>query len=270
MKLVSAKNGVKYVKSDILPCVHAFSTRIGGVSREAHTESLNLAFSRGDDRETVLRNLELFGEAVGFQARDVISVPQIHSNRVFIVDENDRGEGYFCPTELEGDGYVTDKKGIVLGVKTADCVPVLMAALDENGKAFAVGAFHAGWRGSVAKILEVGVNELIKLGAETKNIRVAIGPSICEGCYEVGEDFYETVCAELGKRTADGFICRHESDGRLHADVKRLNKSILLSLGVIEENIDICELCTSCEPNLFYSHRGMKGKRGTMLSVISL
>lgn len=270
MKIIKAQNGVEYLKSNILPCTHAFSTRIGGVSREAHTDSLNLAFGRGDEKETVLKNLELFGEGVGFSPISVISVPQIHSDRVFLVDESHAGLGYYREAGFEGDGYVTDKRGVVLGVKTADCVPILMAATDGTGTTFAVGACHAGWRGSIAHIAARTVEKLLGLGANLKNIKVAIGPSICEGCYEVGEDFYETVCSELGRERADSFIRFYEGDKKFHADVKKLNRDILLSLGIEENNIDVCELCTACHPELFYSHRGMKGKRGTMLSVITL
>lgn len=262
--LITAENGVKYYKSDIIPVPHGFSTRIGGVSREAHTSSLNLAFGRGDTDETVLENLRLFTDAVGVNAESVISRPQIHSARVIYADENMRGEGYFVPTEDGCDGYVTDCEGVTLGVKTADCVPILFC--DEA--AHVIGAVHAGWRGTAAKIAVECVSQMCSLGAKPENIRAAVGAAIHACCYEVGEDFYSSVSDIAGEDMAREFI--KMQNGRLHADIVGMNKRILLEAGLLEANIDVCPHCTACEPSVFYSHRYSKGLRGTMLSIISL
>jgi len=261
---ITAPNGVKFLRSDKLTCCHGFASRIGGVSREAHTSSLNLAFGRGDDDETVLQNLGRFADALGISPESIISRPQIHSSIVIPVDRSMRGEGYFKKTDAGCDGYVTDCPQIALGIKTADCVPILM----EDPDAHVIGAVHAGWRGTAAGIAAECVKKMCRLGASAKNIRAAIGPAIHFCCYEVGEDFLESVRGMVGSDTANRFI--RMQYGRLHADIVDLNRQILSESGVLHEQIDTSDFCTCCHPELFYSHRYTGGKRGTMLSVISL
>jgi YfiH family protein len=263
-----ADNGVCFVTSDILKSRHAFSTRIGGVSREAHTAGLNLAFNRGDSDETVLFNLAAFGEAVGFDPESVISLPQIHSATVLEVDGGFRGLGYYNKTQLSADGYATAKKNVTLGVKSADCVPILLEAEDGEGNITAVSALHAGWRGTVAGIAEEGVKRLVQLGADPARIRAAIGPAIGSCCFRVGEDFKETVTSERGGDFAKRFI--REENGQLFADIKAMNRELLASCGLENKNIDVCQECTFCLGSKYYSHRRMAGLRGTMLSVITL
>lgn len=262
--LVSAENGVKYLRSDIIPTPHGFATRIGGVSAEAHTASLNLAFGRGDSEETVLENLSRFCGAVGINERAVISRHQIHSTAVVYADGNMCGEGYFVPTEKECDGYVTDKTGIALGVKTADCVPILFCDPDAR----VIGAVHAGWRGTAAGIAAECVKRMTELGADAKKIRAAVGAAIHFCCYEVGDDFYASVASLAGENIALEFV--RPVNSKLHADIVGMNRRFLLESGLAADNIDICEFCTCCNHDLFFSHRYTKGVRGTMLSVISL
>ena len=190
MRFVTAPNGVCYVRSTHIACPHGFSTRIGGVSDLPHTASLNLTYGRGDSDAVVLANLARFAEAVGVSG-DVVSLPQVHGTAVRIVDEADRGMGYQRPADGTCDGYVTAAPGVALGVKTADCVPILLA--DEA--AGVIGALHAGWRGTVAGIASVGVEKMIELGADPSRIVAAIGPSIGVCCYAVGDDFAEAVAA---------------------------------------------------------------------------
>ena len=258
-----AVNSVEYVTSDIIKSRHAFSTRVGGVSTHAHTSALNLAFKRGDEDEVVIENLKRFGDAVGFDPKSVVSLPQIHSADVIEVDVSMRGEGYFKPPHTSCDGYVTSKKGIVLGVKTADCVPIILEAEDEDGNIIAVSAIHAGWRGTAAEIAAEGVKKLVDKGADLKRIRAAIGPSIDYCCFEVGEDFAASV-AEISTKEWKLF----SRDGKLYADLKAHNRSALLDCGLLKQNIDLCDDCTCCRADKYYSHRRMKGVRGTMLSVV--
>ena len=252
---------VKFFRSTIISCPHGFSTRIGGVSRLPHTAELNLAFGRGDDDATVIKNLELFSDAVGVDPHSVVSRHQVHSSKVEYVDQSNAGEGYYIPTELECDGYFTDSPGVTLGIKTADCVPILFHDPIKN----VIGAVHAGWRGTAAGIAGICVERMRSLGSEPKDIRAAIGAAINFCCYEVGEDFYDSVSA-LDRARAERFI--REKDGRLHADIVGMNADILKAAGV--EIIDISPHCTCHEPELFYSHRASKGVRGTMLSIIAL
>lgn len=251
-------------RSDKISFLHGFSTRLGGVSTHAHTATMNLAFGRGDDDDTVLQNLEIFAKKVGVDAKSVISVSQIHSCDVRIVDASYRGMGYFKEAEFSCDGYVTNKKGVALCVKTADCVPILLAD-EENG---VIGALHAGWRGSVGGIARVGVQKMIELGAKPENIKAAIGAAIGACCYEVGEEVYLAAKENLGEKFASRFIV---PDGKKYrADLKGLDRALLESVGLLPENIDVCPECTACNAELFFSHRATGGVRGTMCALISL
>ncbi len=263
MKIIQVDN-VKFIKSDKLKSPHAFSTRVGGVSKLEYTSSLNLAFGRGDDEKTVLENLKIFADAVGFCAESVISVPQIHSSDVRIVDETHRGFGYLKSSDFSCDGYATVARGLTLGVKTADCVPILLEARNESDEVLAVAAVHAGWRGTAALIAENGVKKLISLGARVENIYAAIGPCIGSCCFEVGKECRN----ELAK--IDESLIVSAANEKYFPDLAALNKKVLVDSGVPEENIDISSLCTYCEAELFYSHRRQNGIRGSMLSVIKM
>lgn len=271
MKINKSYGGAEFVISDKLCSLHGFSTRLGGVSTLPHTSSLNLAFGRGDDRETVLKNLKIFAKALGVDARRIVSVSQIHSAEVRYVGEENAGQGYFCDEEFQCDGYVTDVAGLVLGVKTADCVPILVEGYDAEGKICAVGAVHAGWRGSVNGIAVRCLEEILRLGAVTDNIHVAIGACICAECFCVRRDFYDAVLDIRGEAFAERFVIPDaEADGVWHCDLRSMNKELLLDAGVLEDNIDVSDECTSCLPERYFSHRYSRGERGTMLSVIEM
>ncbi len=270
MITVNAENGVLYLRSQNIKAKHGFSTRIGGVSKEAHTSSLNLAFGRGDERETVLKNLELFADAVGFDAERCISVSQIHSTDVRVVTEADAGQGYFAPECFACDGYVTNVSGVAIGVKSADCVPILIEGYDDNGRILAVGAVHAGWRGTVGKIAVECIKKLSAFGVNPDNVKVAIGPAICGECYSVRRDFYDTVRDILGERDTKRFLKPTATKDVWLCDLREMNKEFLILAGVRAENIEITEECTCCMPEKYFSHRYTGGVRGTMLSVIEM
>ena len=261
-------------RSKLLTSPHAFSTRLGGVSSLNPTKYLNLGFGRGDDDKTVLRNLRLFSEAAGFDMHSVVSLPQVHSTEVLTVDSSFCGMGY-DRRDLDlyehkfADGYITSERGVTLGVKTADCVPILLECRDSTGKIIAVGALHAGWRGTVAGIQKIAVDKLISAyGADPQGIYAAIGPCIHSCCFEVGEDVYEAVKA-LGEDYAKDFCApRENKEGKYLCDLVGINTRLLESAGVPIKNIDVMDECTFCNPEKYYSHRYSGGNRGTMLSVI--
>lgn len=270
---VQSMGEVSYLTSDLLKSTHAFATRLGGVSTLAHTSSLNLAFGRGDERETVLENLNRFGAAVGFDSDGVVSVPQIHGNIVHDVDRRHRGMGYAVLAKMEGDGYVTADPLVTLGVKTADCTPILLEA-EAAGQVVAVAALHAGWRGTVADMAGEGVRRLTALAARTAGVaeeavtlRAAIGPCIHDCCFEVQEDCLSVVRERLGDMT-EAYIRRE--GGRTYLNMPAMNRALLVRAGVEESAVDVCRFCTACHPELFYSHRASGGLRGTMLNVIGL
>ena len=270
MKSATLKGAFMFTKSTIIRSPHAFATRRGGVSELEHTKSLNLAFGRGDSDKTVLKNLEIFANNVGFDPKNVISLPQIHSDIICKVDKSDCGKGYFIRDGIDGaDGYITDCQGVALGIKTADCVPILLEA-EKDGKIVAVGAVHAGWRGSVAKIAPKCVKMLCEnYGVTPTDIRVCIGPCIHKCCYEVGKDLLLSASAALGEEIASKFITPKTGvSGKYRCDLVALNRHLLTECGILPKNLDLIDKCTCCEPDTFFSHRYSGGLRGTMLNVI--
>ncbi len=265
MKEIKHENGVVYYTSERINFPHAFATRLGGVSEHEHTRSLNLAFGRGDEDDTVIENLRRFSQAVGIRAQSVVSLPQIHSNKVIYVSRDMCGEGYFIPASDSCDGYVTRERGVTLGVKTADCVPILLSD-HKNG---VIGALHAGWRGTFFDIAKNGVEMMCKYGAEKEHIVAVIGEAICKKCYEVGQDVMDAALLCMGE-DARAFFAPNDSGNKYLVDIRGADKYLLERAGVLSENIEILPLCTYEHPELFWSHRYTNGKRGTMLNVITL
>ena len=268
---ITADNGVVYYRSELISCPHGFSTRIGGVSELPHTKSLNLGIGRGDPSGIVIENLTRFAEAIGVEPNSFISADQIHSANVRTVTEKDKGEGYYFCSAESCDGYVTDNKGITLGIKTADCVPILLYYSDKNTSRSVISAVHAGWRGTHKNITSVAVLKMIEMGSVADKIKVAIGPSIRSCCYEVAEEFYQAFCDSLGEDNAKLFIKPTiKKDGHYLADLVGINRYLLEKCGILPQNIDVAEVCTFCCQEEFYSHRRSGNERGTMLSAISL
>ena len=266
MDVVNAKNGVTYIISRKLGVPNAFFTKCGGTSKKY---GLNLGFKPEEGLEVYGKNMKLAAEAAGFDETKLISWAQTHSNKILSIKAADGGLEYIKNAEFPdgcfADGYVTDVPGVVLGVKTADCVPVLLSA-KRNGRMLAVGAVHAGWRGTAGRICENAVNALCELGAKPNEIFVAIGPSAMQCCYEVGQDVFSAMREAIGDR-ADRYFSEGR-EGKYFVDLKGINASILHECGVPYENMDISELCTICEPRYFYSHRRDGNDRGTHLNVI--
>lgn len=259
-----------FVRSKILKSTHAFATRLGGVSIHDHTKELNLAFDRGDDETIVLLNLDIFAKEVGFDKDCVVSFPQIHSDIIYEVGQNECGYGYKKRDGIpSGDGYFTAEKGVVLGIKTADCVPVLFEA-ELNGEIIGVGAVHSGWRGTAAGIAPKCVQKMLdRFCIQPENIRAAIGPCIGKCCYEVSEDVFTAIkenhCADI----AECFVrAIPQKDGKYLCDLPSINAELLKRSGIPEENIDIIGECTCCHPEKYFSHRYTDGYRGTLLNII--
>lgn len=259
--------GVCFLRSNFIKSAHGFSTRLGGVSTNEHTRSLNLAFGRGDTDGEVSENVRRFAAALGISADRIISVPQVHSGEVRIVGSRDAGAGISRTAEFSSDGYATAESGLPIGVKTADCVPILLEARDAFDEVIAVAAVHAGWRGTAERIAAAAVARLCELGGEVSGIYAVIGPCIDGCCYEVKDDFTDKIEEKLGLFYRNRFI-ETTPDGRLFASLKGMNSAILCEAGVLPEHIDVCERCTCCDGELFYSHRRQAGQRGAHLNVI--
>ncbi|HZP06201.1 MAG TPA: peptidoglycan editing factor PgeF [Terracidiphilus sp.] len=266
-----------------------FSTRLGGQSRAYCAEDapgeLNLGFTAEDSREAVAANRRLLTEAVtGSASTPLIPVRQFHSNLVAHVTASDAAR----PTPRKADGVMTDEPGLLLAVQTADCIPVLVA--DRRRRA--VGAFHAGWRGTVKRIVETGVGRMrLEFGSRPEDLMAAIGPGVGQCCYAVGEEVlaeFESqfvYARELFREIYDSDPIRtkypmlfltqrapgHSPIGpSLHVDLVEANRRQLLDCGLAAESIEIVGGCTQCQSHLFYSHRGSRGHAGRMMAVIGV
>ena len=237
---------------------HAFTTRHGGVS-EGIFASLNIALHRGDLDENVERNYEILAGALGFDLESLVLTRQTHSDIVRVVTKND-ARGIDHRNYPECDALITNDAGCALVVFTADCTPILL--FDQVTGA--VGAVHAGWRGTAADIAGKTVCAMVaELGCHPENIRAAIGPNIGYCCFETDRDVPEAITEAFGNE-AEQFI-RKEGE-KYRVDLKAVNALALRRAGV--ENIEISEECTMCRPDRFWSHRITGAARGSQGAVI--
>ena len=250
---------LEYLTAEEISVPHCFTTRYGGVS-EGYLSSLNLGIHRGDDPENVRKNYEILGEALGFEVEKLVFTRQTHTNIVRAVDETNAGEGLDREVEPECDALVTDTPGLVLAAFTADCTPVLL----HDPVTGAVGAVHAGWRGTVADIVGNAVRAMAeRYGAQPGNIRAAIGPNIGACCFETHADVPEAVRQVLG-REAEEFI--FPQGEKFRVDLKGVNAALLRRAGV--RHIEVSTACTACQPERFWSHRRVGGDRGSLAAII--
>jgi purine-nucleoside/S-methyl-5'-thioadenosine phosphorylase / adenosine deaminase len=272
--------------ADVPWLVHGFSTRPGGVSTCYGGKSLNLGTTPHDSHANVERNREVYERAVGAVNEDgslwpLAQVKQIHSAIVHRIDEA-------SATAPAGDGMITNTPEILLAIKTADCVPVLVADVKRR----VVGAFHAGWRGTAARVVERGVGEMRRhFGSQPRDLRAAIGPCIRKCCYAVGDEVraeFESQFAyanELFEEVFDSSAIRmkypmlflnqrapgHGDLGReTHLDLVAANLHQLVDAGVRNEHISVVEGCTACDTKSLFSHRADFGKTGRMMAVIGI
>jgi hypothetical protein len=288
---VVASNGVQWLQVrgwNKYPWLwHGFSTRKGGVSRifcaEDAPGELNLGFSVGDEREAVIQNRGLLAEAItGNAAAPLITVRQIHSNVLVVASACD------AERQCKADGLMTDEPGLLLGIMTADCIPVLVA----DRKRRAVAAFHAGWRGTVKRIVETGIGRMrLQFGSRPEDLIAAIGPGIGACCYAIGEEVLSSFesqfvyASDLFREVYDSDPVRtkypmlfltqrapgHSAIGpSLHLDLMEANRRQLLAAGLKPSAIRLVGGCTSCQPDLFFSHRASQGHAGRMLGVIGI
>ena len=259
---VNKKNELEYLTSSALEgAVHCFSTRFGGVS-EGVLASLNLGVHRGDRPANVRENYRRLGAAVGFNAKNTVFTKQVHSDIVQRVGRQDCGRGLVFPVEEARDGLVTDEPGVALTIFSADCTPVLLF----DPVARAIGAAHAGWRGTAAGIAARTVEAMRReFGCRPENLRAAIGPCISQCCFETDSDVPEAMLAALG---AEAQSAIRPAGEKYYVDLKQLNALWLRRAGVTE--IDISCDCTACQPQRFWSHRRVGNQRGSLAAVIML
>jgi YfiH family protein len=264
---------------------HAFSTRRGGVStayrrEESGAGEMNLGLTESDEPANVLENRRLLLAAAGGAGRRLVTLKQIHSNLTRRVTRAD------AERVMRADGLMTDDPEVMLGIETADCVPVLV----RDRRTHAVAAFHAGWRGTLKRIVEGGIGKMqLEFGSRPEELEAAIGPAIGACCYAVGEEVRSeflsqfSYAAELFSEVYDSdpvkekypllFLTArapgHSNMGpNLHLDLIEANRRQLLDAGLRAERIATAYRCTHCEPETFFSYRAEHGFCGRMMGVI--
>lgn len=250
--------------------VHGFSTRLGGVS-PAPFAGLNLGFGLGDPDATVEENRRRFQEALEAPDWPLVTVKQVHGRRVVTLRQ---APAYSGDLAEEADALVTALPGLLVGVRTADCVPILLAG------AKAVGAVHAGWRGTALGVVQEAVKALETLGEPAEQLRAAIGPCIQGRHYPVGLEVVEGLRVAL--QAVPGGLEQvllpvRPEDSRpglpppvARADLSRANRLLLEAAGVPGASIDLLDECVCCDPAQYFSFRRDAGRTGRMLSVIGL
>lgn len=263
MAFIEKREGeLVYMSSTLIKARHAFTTRLGGVSRGPFL-SLNLGSNRGDDPEAVRENYRRVCALMGAEIDGCAVTNQVHGNVVRAVTRADR-HACMSPVPYEADGIATGERGLPIMCFTADCVPVLLC--DTEMKAAA--AVHCGWRSSAGDILKNALEKMAALGARPENLRAAIGPAIGRCCFETDDDVPAALEKYLGGDTAGLFDKR--PDGKSLVDLRAANARRLMQLGVRPENIDVSEECTMCSHDKYWSHRYTKGERGSQAAVIVL
>ncbi|MCQ4725825.1 peptidoglycan editing factor PgeF [Anaerotignum faecicola] len=267
MKLYE-KDGVKYFKFDNIEKLgfvnHCFSTRIGGVS-EGCFESLNLGYSRGDRKEAVTENFRRICTANGMDYKKLVFGSQVHGNNIKRAGIDDCGCGVVFQSGISGfDGFVTNEPSVVLVTFHADCVPIFFA--DPVNKA--IGLSHSGWKGTVLDMAGMSVRKMQEeFGSKPEDLICAIGPSIGKCCFEVdlpvADEFKNTL-------TFSSEYIERKENGKYMVDLWGINKRLLTKAGVKEENIEVTNECTKCSGGLFYSHRKMGDKRGSLAALMSI
>lgn len=244
---------------------HGFSTRLGGVS-PAPMDSLNLGANRGDDPVNVRENFVRFCAAAGTDPNALVKNHQIHSDIIRPVGRADVMEHPEAPGSFEADGLVTNESGVCLTIFSGDCIPILL--YDPVRRCIA--AVHAGWRGTAAGAAAQAVKALVeRYSCQPENILAAIGPGIGPCCFETHGDVPDGLRAGLGPE-AEGFIRPLDTPGKFSVDLKRANARWLERAGVLPERIALCQACTACDLDTFWSHRVQGEARGSMAAVIQL
>lgn len=273
--------------------VHGFSTRVGGFSRAYGKGDLNLGFTKDDHKAAVERNRAAFLRELGAvmpkrrgsrsagSPWPLITLRQVHSDIIHCVDSIPKAQ-------LVGDALITATPGLLLAIQTADCLPVILV----DAKRHVVGVFHAGWRGTVKRIVEKGIGEMHRcFGSRPRDLKAAIGPGVQGCCYEVGEEVrikFESQFeygASLFREVKDSDPVREkypllfltarapghsELPKRIFLDLVEANRQQLLAAGVPPKSIDASPLCTNCHPDLLFSYRAQKGKTGRMMGVAGM
>lgn len=258
------RNGVPYLSFPLFEetniVKHGFSTRLGGVSTGCWS-SMNISTTRGDVPEHVEKNRELIAKAIGVCEEDFTYTHQTHTTNVAVVGASDKGKHF-----AETDGMITDVPGICLVTFYADCVPLYFVDPVKR----VIGLSHSGWRGTVGKMGKVTVEKMTEVyGVKPENVLAAIGPSICQDCYEVSEDVINQFRSAFAEELFPVLFYRKEN-GKYQLNLWEANRQVLLETGIAEEHMAVTNLCTHCNPDILFSHRASGNRRGNLSAFLAL
>ncbi len=263
-------NGVTYLSFPALDATglvsHAFSTRHGGVS-EGVFASMNFSFTRNDDPKHVLENYHRMAAVLGTDVEKMVLSHQTHTTNIRTVTEADAGKGIVRDRDYRDvDGLITNIPGITLVTFYADCVPLYFVDPVHQ----AIGLSHSGWRGTVHRMGKATLEAMNReYGTDPADVIACIGPSICQDCFEVGE--------EVAREFAEGFAEQYHKelfyqkpDGKYQLDLWRANQIVLCEAGILKHQIHTTDICTRCNPDHLFSHRIMGEKRGNLAAFLAL
>jgi len=249
---------VALLRSSLLSVPHGFPRREGGISPPPF-HGLNLGGNTGDTPSHVEANLRALAVAGGFPTGRLHTVSQVHGDRVVEAPREGVDDGALRPAFTEADGLFTFREGDVLGVRVADCVPLLLEAPDVR----AVAAVHSGWKGTRARIAARAVEALTGRGAAAGTLRACVGPHIRACCYEVSDELAAVFAAEFGPA-----VVTPSASGRPHLDLSVAVRATLEAAGVPGGQVEVLEACTACTPG-FFSHRRDGGRTGRHLAFVA-
>lgn len=246
---------------------HLFSTRMGGVSEGIYS-SMNLSYTRGDRNEDVDENFRRIAAALGCSVEDIVCSDQTHTTNLRIVGKADCGKGITRVRDYSDvDGLLTDEPGVYLATFFADCVPLYF--VDTKRKAIALA--HSGWRGTVARMGQCVIEKMrVAYGTDPSDLVAAVGPSICQECYEVSEDVADAFVNVFKKPGQEREILLAKGGGKYQLDLWRANEIVLTEAGIPKEHIQITDLCTCHNDRYLFSHRASHGQRGNLGAFLGI
>lgn len=264
---------------------HFFSTRYGGVSTD-YLSSLNFSFTQGDVKENVIENFRRAAAHMHMTCNDIVCTQQTHTTNIRKVTAADKGKGVVYERDYTDiDGLITKETGIILAAFYADCVPLFI--VDPVNRA--IGLAHSGWRGTVEKMGKVILDKMsAEYGTKPEDVRVAIAPSICQACYEVSADvalaftdafakddikakeYLARYQQDITQREIDNCLMYHKENDKYQLNLWYANFRVFRDAGVPNKQIEVTDVCTCCNPELLFSHRASKGKRGNLGAFLML
>ncbi|MCM1267497.1 MAG: peptidoglycan editing factor PgeF [Bacteroidales bacterium] len=268
---INQKGDLVYLTFPILEGIdwvsHLFSTRMGGVS-EGIYRSMNLSYTRGDEKAAVDENFRRIAAVLSCGVEDIVCSDQTHTTNLRVVGRQDGGKGVTKPKDYRDvDGLLTDEPGVYLATFYADCVPLYF--VDEKRRAIALA--HSGWRGTAARMGRCVAEKMREVyGTNPADLTAVIGPSICQECYEISEDVAQAFAESFrGAGQADE-ILRKKGGGKYQLDLWKANEIVLTEAGIPAEKIQVTDLCTCHNSGYLFSHRASRGQRGNLGAFLGL